>query len=266
MPTLEQLLSDVALTDDLELDFGAKGKVKVGDLRAFAKATADAKLAAERQGRDYETEKAKAKDLAEKALALNRKAEEELAALNKRPKEGTPSGEIDWENDPVYSPINKRLAKDLEPLSKITKALEDLQKAFGAGFRFVTEDYNDRRWNALPKESRELAEGKGWRDFVKAAEEGKVYDRNGLLDPIGAFEASISGKRRDAELKAAEERGRKKAEEDNRLAGLSRPGSTPRVPPSAKDPKIPKFGSPEWTEAVLNDPEIQRIASGDAQA
>jgi len=265
MPTLEQLLADTAVTDDIEINFGEKGKVKVGDLRAFAKAKQEASDAAQREAaakrKEYEEAATKAKALAADSLKLFEQTEKEKAAIEaaKRGK----VGDIDWDNDPVYKPVRSLLSKELEPYAQVAKQVADLQKAMAAGYKFIVDDYNERRWNSLPKEQRG---DKQLSDFLKIAEEKNIRDSRGLFDPVEAFNRETADSRRAAELKEAEKRGAKEAEEKLRAANLARPGSTPRVPASgAQNPKIPKFGTPEWTDAVLNDPEIQRIAAGEVQ-
>jgi len=259
---LEQLLADTARTDDVEVVIGDQ-KVRLGDLRSYAKAKADAEAAARRElevkGREYADAKAKAEKLAKDSLALFEESTKNIAERNRTAEART--GDIDWDTDPVYSPVHKRFLTEAEKMTKLEAEIKALKEALGAGFKFVTEDYNERRWNALPKDIR--PKDKTWRDFLADAEKQNIRDSHGLFDPVEAFNRATAAERRTAELKAAEERGAKAAEERLRQAQLTRPGGTPQVPRPGDKPKFKDLN--EAMAAAAQDPEILRIASGEVQ-
>jgi hypothetical protein len=260
--TIEELLASSAIDDKVEVSLGNE-KVTVGALRAYATA---AKAASDAAARDAETRRRtadeeinKAKRLAEDSLKLYEEAER--VRREGRPAEPKP-GDIDWENDPVYRPVHQRFQKELADLnvSAVREDIKRLQAALAAGFKFVTDDYQDRRWSALPADVR--PKDKTWRDYMKMAEEQNIRDAHQLFDPVEAFNRSTAEERRAADLKAAERRGEERAERKAREASaLPRPGSTPV--PMARPAGEPKFKNlTEALNAAAQDPEILRIAAG----
>lgn len=271
MPTLEELLASTELTDAVEIALPNGAKVTVGQLREYQRTQRDAATKAQTEyaakQKAADEARAKAERLATDSLALweeaNKVRGEGGRAVAGGEGGGNHTGDIDWENDPVYRPVHQRLSKDLAPISEIQAEIKKLQSALAAGFKFVTDDYQERRWNAIPKDQR--PKDKTWRDYLETAKQQNLKDPYGLDDPVAAWERSTADERRAAEIKAAEERGRKRAEEEARAAGLPRPGSTPRVPASAQG-GTPKFKDlTEALAAAQNDPEILRIANGEVQ-
>src|SRR5438445_12483392 len=122
MATLEELLNDATIADDLEINFGDKGKFKVVDLRTARKAMKDreTKLAAEEKAAQ-EKLKLAMDDLEKKRNHVTELADQAAKLLegvkgDKGNNSGT-SGDIDWDADPIYSPVGKRLKGVDEKLS-----------------------------------------------------------------------------------------------------------------------------------------------------
>lgn len=260
MPTLDELLTDAALTDDIKITLPGGKETTVGSLREFAKTQRETAVAAQRdfevKRREAEAAQEKAKKLAADALKLWEDAE---AKTRNAPTDASRPGDIDWDNDPVYRPIGQRLSKlEKETLAAQAAEIKQLREALAAGFKFVTEDYNERRWNAIPKDQR--PKDKTWRDFMESAEKGNIRDSHGLFDPIEAYNRATADDRRAAELKEAEKRGEERAKKAAAAAALPRPGGTP-VP--VQRPQNAFKDLKDALAAAQSDPEILRIANGE---
>lgn len=263
MPTLEELLNDATITDDLEINFGDKGKFKVGDLRSTRKAVKDreTKLASE--------EKA-AKDRLDAAMLDLKKKQDhvsELADQAAKLMEGLKgdqdnkgnTGDIDWDGDPIYGPVGKRLKGVDEKLNAFNAAVEKLSKDFQDSAKFVLMDYYERRWNSQPEESRK---GKNWKDYLKIASEKKFLNDSGLPDPVEALNRELEPLRIDE--------GQKKIKElEDQIKTLQASAGTPRMPrPGASGNKVvgadgKVFDSVDsLVDAAFADPMIQEIAGG----
>jgi hypothetical protein len=261
MPTLDELLTDTALTDDIKITLPGGKEVTVGALRTFATQQKEIATAAQREyeakRKESDAAKARAEALAKDALQLWEAADKRRAS----PSEAAPNpNEPDWDNDPVYRPIGQRLTKlEKEVLAAQQAEIKQLSSALAEGFKFVTEDYNQRRWDALPKDQR--PKDKTWRDFMESAKTQNIRDSYGLFDPIEAYTRSTSDDRRAADIKAAEARGAKAAEERLKQTMIPRPGSTPQA--SSKREPAPFKDLSEALNAAKMDPEILRIANGE---
>jgi hypothetical protein len=262
MPTLEELLADSQLTDDIKISLPGGKEVTVKDLRAFA---ATQKSAAEAAQREYaakvkeaDAARVKAERLATDSLALWEEATKLKTEGGKAAEART--GDIDWDNDPVYRPIHQRLTKmEKEQLEVFQAELEKMKKALGAGFRFVTDDYQQRRWDALPKDSR--PKDKTWRDYLEVAQKANIKDQYGLDDPIEAFNRSTAADRDAARLEAARKAGIEEGKKQAAVSTLPRPGGTPHIPRAADKPQFKDLR--DAMAAAASDPEILRIANGD---
>ena len=256
--TLEELLADTQLTDDIKIALPNGSEVTVKDLRAYAaaqkSATDTAVRDAEARRKQAESDIAKAKQLAEDSLKL-------MDSLRTDPdKGGNKPGDIDWDNDPVYKPVGVRLSKlEADIQAKAFAEIEKLQRAMAAGFKFVTDDYYERRWNSLPKDAR--PKDKTWRDYMDDAAKGNIKDAYGLVDPIEAYTRSTAADREAAKIKEAEARGEKRAEEKLRQTMVPRPGATPTVKSPGDAPQFKDLN--EAMAAAAQDPEILRIANGE---
>jgi hypothetical protein len=257
MPTLEQLLENAQLTDDIKITLPNVGEVTIGELRLFASNQKAAVADAHKRKADAEAEIAKAQRLATDSLALW----EEAQKLKKAPADPTSSNaEIDWDTDPVYKPVGARFKAQQSELADAIEQVKQLKSAFGAGFKFVTEDYNERRWNAIPAAQR--PKDKSWRDYMSDAEKGNIRDSHGLFDPIETFNRATAADRRAAEIEDARQKGIKEGEKRGAQASLPRPGGTPQSIKRPADAPQYKDLRDAFAHAA-NDPEILRIAAGD---
>ena len=255
MPTLEEMLADAQLTDDIKIALPGGKEVTVKDLRAYAASQRDASSRAQTE---YLEAKRKAEKLATDSLALYNEAERLKAeALTTRP--APKEGDIDWDTDPVYAPVNKRFLKEREDIVKALSGIEELKKGLAAGFNFVTQDYYERRWNAIPKDQR--PKDKSWRDYMDAAKTGNIKDSFGLDDPIEAYNRATAAERDAARLEDARKKGIEEGKKLAASATLPRPGSTPALRKSSD--AAPFKSLREAMDAAQHDPEILRVASGE---
>lgn len=260
MLTLEELLNDSQLTDDIEIALPNGKKTTVKDLRLYAstmKSASDTAIREAQARKDAaDAEIAKAKRLATDSLALY----EQARAVKVDDDTKVKPGDIDWENDPVYRPVGQRFSKlEKESLAKVNEEIEKIHKALGAGLKFVTDQYQEQRWNALPKDAR--PKDKTWRDYLKAAEEQNIKDSYGLFDPLEAFNRATAADREAAKMEAARKAGIEEGKKLAAQANLPRPGGNPVARRDNKDGAFKDLRSA--MEAAQHDPEIIRIASGE---
>jgi hypothetical protein len=259
MPTLEELLADSQLTDDIKISLPGGKEVTVKDLRIYAATQRDVAAAAKREYETKAREAADAKTKAEKLATDSLALWDEAEKIKKGGAEPTAKpGDIDWENDPVYRPVHQRLTKlEKEQFASLHDELQKMKAALGAGFKFVTDDYNQRRWDALPEKIR--PRDKTWRDYVEDAKKQNLKDIYGLDDPIEAFNRATAADRRAAEIAEAEKRGEDRGKKA--AAQPPRPGSTPAIRKPADPPQFKSLA--DAMAAAATDPEIMRIANGD---
>ncbi len=261
MPTIEELLARTELTNDIKITLPNIGEVTVGDLRGYVAAQRETASRAAREADERKTAAerrlAEANQLADDALALSRSYE----GRTPPPAERKP-GEIDWENDPVYGPVGKRLAAIEKLINEDVKVQQANQKkAIAAGLQFITDNYWKQRWNAIPEKDR--PKDKTYKDYLKAAEEQNIKDEYGLNDPIGAWSRETESARRASEIEEARKKGIEEGRKLAATASLPRPGSAPRVPLPGDGPKYKDMN--EAFAAAASDPDILRIASGEVQ-
>ena len=257
MPTLDEMLASTQLTDDIKIALPNGNEVTVGELRAYAAAQ---RAASDKALKEYNEAKAKAVKLAEDATKLWTLAEEKEAALAKAGgSKPAPTGDIDWDNDPVYRPVGKRFSEITPQFDELRKELKAMKDALAAGFGFVTSDYYERQWNSIPADQR--PKDKTWRDYLDEAKKQNLKNQFGLDDPIEAYNRSTAADRRAAEIKAAKEAGIKEGEKRAAAANITRPGSTPTLRKPAD--KSPYKDLNDAFAAAMNDPEIARIANGE---
>lgn len=257
MPTLEQLLENTALTDDIKITLPNVGDVTIGELRTFAANQKTAMADAVKRRETADAEIVKAQRLATDSLALWEEAQK--VKRTPEPARGA-DGEIDWDTDPVYKPVGQRFKTQQAELADAIAQVQQLKAALAGGFKFVTEDYNERRWNAIPAAQR--PKDKGWRDYMADAEKGNIRDSHGLFDPIEAYNRATAESRRATELEDARKKGLEEGKKLGASANLPRPGGTPQLKAPLPDNKFKDLRAA--MDAAQMDPEIQRIAAGEA--
>lgn len=265
--TLEQLLADATTGDDVKITLGDY-EVTVGQLRATEKvrqAAAQAKADYDRGVAELTVKRQEAERLANDSLALARQAGliNDSGDGTRRASATSNPGDIDWENDPVYGPIGKRLAKlENEQLKTMDAALKKMQETLDVSARFVVDQYYQNRWNTIP--ANERPKDKTYKDFVKMAADLNIKDQYNLPDPVAAWDRSTAEQRRATEIEEA----RKKAFEEGKkaaaAASMPRPGSTPTLPHPSNNKTFKNLD--EAMDAARKDPEIMRIMQGDTVA
>lgn len=251
MPTLQELLDDASITDELEINFGDKGKFKVGDLRGQRKAMS----AKEKEIADTLTAAVNARATAE---ALAKEAEKLLAGA-REPKVTPKEGELDFDTDPIYGPMMSKVIKPLrETNTKLEQALAALSNNYNEMAKIGLTDRYERRWGSVPEEKRK---GKNWREYLKRANDSKVFDELGLPDPVKVLMDEIAPTElagvvteRDT-LKAKVDELTKQLESAPRMP---RPGGTGAPKNISKDDKV--FNSTDdLIDAAFSDPVIQGV-------
>ncbi len=210
--TLEELLQDAKIADDMEFALG-ENKFKMSDLRAAdksrrAKADKEMKALAEKQ--------TELDGLAQQAADLVQKLSKEpevKPVVNK-------DGEIDWDADPLYSPVSKKLKPLETKMEEIANNIKTLQSSLAQSAQFVLQDFYDRRWNSVPEDKRK---GKSWKEYLKTASEKKILNEYGIADPVEALNRELEPIERDGLQKQL-------AEANKQIEELKKSSNTPRMP------------------------------------
>lgn len=261
--TLEELLADSATGDDVEITLGDL-KFNVGALRTMKKAqdaANSAKSDYDKQSATLREKQAAADKLAHDALVLFEAANKIKAGQGGEP--AKPADGVDWDNDPVYSPIGKRLRKiEDESLKQINDTLAAIQKQFGTAVNFAVDQYYRQRWDRIPEKDR--PKDKSYRDYVKMAQDLSLLDEYKLPDPVMAWERSTAEERRTREIETARKAGIEEGRKAAAAATMPRPGSTPTLRSPEAQPKYKNFN--EAMEAARRDPDIMRLLEGEPVA
>lgn len=255
MATLDELLADSKLTDDLELAIG-DNKVKLGDMRKW-KTTQASEI--DKRSKAVDLEREKVNKLAEDALKLwNQMKDAPPPKIDPKKDE---DDDAFWQQDPWLAKVGKAFQKISKQLAdqqaKYDKALEDHKAALAQGFNYVvTRDY-EQRWNSLQNKPAD----KTWKDYLKIAQENKINDQWGLPDPIKAYEDATSAERLAA-LKLAEyNRGIEEGKKAAAQTQVPRPGTSSPIPTRPKGDKV-------YTEVdtllddAFGDADIQKLMTG----
>lgn len=256
--TLQDLLADAQIADDLEVSFGDKGKFKVGDLRSADKSRQTAHAAAVKAEKDAialaEAKRAELTTLATEAATL-------IEKLKTTPPAAKADDAIDFDTDPLYAPLMKALIKPLQTkMAEYDTSIGNVNKAIAAVVQFGLNDHYERQWDRIPDARR--PKDKTWKDYVKVAAEKKILNEYGLPDPIKAFNDEVQ----PLEMNTLAEENKKLAaqvEELKKSASaprMPRPG-TSNTPPSGQKDKGKVFDSVEdLVNEAFTDSTILEIA------
>jgi hypothetical protein len=255
MPTLDELIADSKLADDLELAMGDT-KIKLGDVRKWRSAQTD-DIAKRAKAVDVEREKVN--KLAEDALKLWNQMKDAPPPKTAEPKHD--DDDMAWAEDPWLAKVGKAMQKISKQLAdqqaKYDKALEDHKAALAQGFNYVvTRDY-EQRWNGLPNKPAD----KSWKDYLKVAQDNKINDQWGLPDPIKAYEESTKEDRLAA-LKLAEyNRGIEEGKKAAAATQVPRPGTASAIPTRPKGEKVYSEVN-DLLDDAFGDQDIQKLMTG----
>lgn len=259
--TLEEMLNDSQVADDLEISFGDKGKFKVGDLRAVENSRkskfSEGEKKLQQQMSSLATKQKELQDLADEAVRLK----ESLEAEAGRQPVKTADGEIDFATDPLYAPL---FVKQIKPLSEkyatVENQLKQLTSTITDIARIGLADRLERRYERIPEDKR--PKDKTWKDYVKLATERKIYDEFGIPDPLEAYnreQAPVV----QSELEKQNLALKQQVDELTKQANsprMPRPGAS-GAPKSVVDKQGKAFDSVDaLVDAAFSDPMIQDIA------
>src|ERR1700674_1516541 len=259
MATLEELLSDASIADDMEIMFGAdKGKFKVADLRSHR-----TKLSAEEKSLKEQMTAVKAKqqelaELSDQPAKLMKKLKSEESM---RPPVKT-EGEIDFDTDPLYGPLVNKKLKPLEAqFLELKNSLATLNTSIGESAKFLLHDYYQRRWDSIPADKR--PKDKGWKDYIKVAAEKKIFNEFNLPDPVEAWNREVEPLAKTAlETQVASLTAEIENLKKNQHAPrMPRPGAAGAPPAAGASKDAKTFDSVDaMIDAAFQDPMIADIA------
>lgn len=251
--TLEELLDDAKIADDMEIAFG-ENKFKMADVRAADKKR---RAKAESEMKALKDKQTELDTLAQQAADLV----QQLSKDGSKPPVVNEDGDIDWDADPIYSPVSKKLKPLESKMEEIANNIKTLQSSLAQSAQFVLQDFYDRRWNSIPEEKRK---GKSWKEYLKTASEKKILNEYGIADPVEALNRELEPiERNSLETKLAE--ANKKIEELSKSVNtprMPRPGATgaPGAKPGAGSDKV--FDSADaLVDAAFADPTIANLVA-----
>lgn len=258
MPTLQDILNAADLADDFELDFGAKGKVKVSDLRGYRKGVDNEIKVAEMKRREAESLATEA------ATLLAGLTEAQKKQTTAAPTRAAADGSYDWKTDPLYAPV----VAELQSVLAAANAAKEMAEAQKKSLEQVSSVYAYERMRTEYDRAKDSLGDARFEDLAQEAINGKHYDRFGLptLSPIidrrtepsrikAAQTQAVADARREwdaAQAAAATKSGTTGASRFN-----TREGADKAVAPPNK--RIEDITS----EMVASDPDVQAAMRGE---
>lgn len=171
-------------------------------------------------------------------------------------------------NDPIFGPVARRISQlesQISDMSKADKAeLNNLKTALGQALKINLQDHYDLQFErllpGLPEKARkDLTLEK----MIKHAQDNGHVDRAGRFDLRKSAKDIAAPFLEEERMTAAEQRGYKKAQDEQRVANIPRPGGAPHKPAQTffkKDGTVKSFD--DVFADALQDTEIQSIISG----
>jgi len=248
--TLEEIFSDTQnYPDNLTIKFNDTD-IPLGSLRNANKSQRDAlnaELTSTKEARrKADDQVANASKLAEQAAKLNADLEARLAADPR----GTPTAD-QFDTDPWYEPIRKRLAKYDEAVTKFNQAVESLTGMQKNMSMTWFQDRMDSQFAGLKMSDKNR---KSQDELLKYAADNKIVDKFGVPSLILAWDKMTETDR----LAEASEKARLEGIEQGKreaFVGRVRPPSS--VAPGSPPPQFTDWN--QLTDTALADPEIRRI-------
>ena len=177
----------------------------------------------------------------------------------------TGAGEVEWESDPIYAPVDKRL-------KPIEATQSQIQGALRAGLTVMQNDRTRLDWIQFRLDHPDLAKGLKYEDAVKLAVDKGYKDDVGFPDVGKALTEmaapGVSKSERDAEYKRGREEGAAEARRELMgSTGLPAGGGTAGMELlPAPDKNAGKVASiAEQLNKAMTDPDILRGITGPVQ-
>lgn len=255
--TLDEILTDVEnYPDNLTIKIH-DNDVPLGSLRTFNKSERDKLIseqsAAKASREAAEKERTAALALSEQAAKIQRDLEARIAA---DPRGNNPTQD-QFDTDPWYEPIRKRMAKYDEAVKKLddaTQRMENMQKNMSMTW---AQDRWDNQYRTISGSMTDRNR-KGKDDLLKYAAENKLVDSYGIPSVTMAWDKLTEADR----MAEATEKARKEGEERGRQAAFA---ARVRPPSSGRPGKTPVELN-DWndlTDVAMQDEEIAKmITSG----
>ena len=250
MPTIEDILKDEkTYPDTLELPVG-DNKIPLSVIRATYKAVATEReqLGKDRQG---------VAEMAEKVAGLQSQLEQKLADATARGTQRTAPTDDDFDTDPFFAPVRKRL----DPITKLAEELKTANAQLAQQVANAATIWARDRWEGQLSRNRDRLKGDKYKQYQDVQSLLKYATDNRILDPYGfpSVELAIN-KLTEADTLAAQadeayQRGLKEGQMKARIASMGRPTSA-TGPMSDKESPVAKHGLEGLGDAVQDDPEI----------
>ena len=254
MSQFQDILDDEkTFPDNIELTINGK-QVTLGDVRGLSRKKQQElteKMA------DTERKRAEVLELATKAADLEAKLRQQLEDSG-RPKP-TPT-EDEFDNDPFWAPVRKRLAGPQETIKKLDETVKTLTNQLSQAAAIWAED----RWHSQYERAKPRLKDKA-KDWTYE----KVRDyaaQNKLVDSFGlpSVEKAIMSLTQEDELQArvneAYEKGLREGTTKGRMGVQPKPTSA-AGPPRPEKSAVAEKGLEALGDDVQNDPELMNMLS-----
>jgi hypothetical protein len=241
--------------DTLELPVGDQ-KIPLSTLRSAYRA-----VSAEREqlGKDRQT----VADLASKAAQLNEKLEQQMAAASQTESgRRTAPTDDEFDADPFFAPVRKRLDPIQKTVEELKKTNEQLAKSVANAATIWARD----RWEGQLSRNRDRLKGDKYKQYqdvesiLKYATDNRILDTYGFPSVEGAINKLTEGDTIE-QIKTVEyERGLKEGQMKARIASMSRPTSA-SGPKGPEKSVVAERGLEGLGDDVANDPELMDMLS-----
>jgi hypothetical protein len=266
MPTPEEILADTkTYPDTLAISFNGV-EIPLGSLRAVAKSKQDAaeserkaaeaaRTAAEAQRAEFNRLTDEAREVYENLNSTNASAAAAAAAA-------APVVEDEFDKDPVWNPVRKRLgslAEEQKKFAEATKKVEEANKRLENMLARSAEVFAYDRWERQYSGYQHKPDGKSLDDVVKYATDNRIVDRFGLPSVEKALDQMTAADRQKAVEDSAFKRGMEEGQRLGRISTMPRPMTVGPTNPAGSKP-LEDFD--QLTERALSDPELATLIAG----
>lgn len=252
---LQQVLDDEkTFNDGIEITINNE-KVTLGDLRGLSRKKQQD--LSERMA-DTERKRAEVLDLATKAAELKSQLEQQLADASKRP---TTPTEDDFEKDPFWEPVRKRVSAESGSIKELKDNLTKLTNVMTKATSIWAED----RWQNQYDRGKTRLKGDKFKDwtFEKVrdyAAENKIFDNHGLPSVERAILELTKEDEMQTKIDEAFNKGLKEGQVKGRMNVMPRPTSAAGVKVPDKS-AVAEKGLEALGDDVAEDPELMKMLS-----
>jgi hypothetical protein len=255
MSQFQDILDDEkTFADSIEFELGGR-KVTLGDVRGLSRKKQQElseKLA------DTERRRTEVLDLATKAAELKATLEAQVAEAGKTRPNPT---DDDFDKDPFWEPVRKRVAAE----SASAKELKDNLTKLTNAMTMATSIWAEDRWQGQFERGKTRLKGDKFKDYTYEkvrdyAATNKILDKHGLPSVERAILELTKEDEKQVAIDEAFQRGLKEGQVKGRMGVMSRPTSAAGIKVPEKS-VVAEKGLEGLGDDVAEDPELMKMLS-----